>query len=132
MIRRDAIACLTFRSLAIVAMVPAGMVAQETGRPYVVTGSSVREGWFEAVALSRDTIVSNFPRAAREAHFRFSINGLDNEFAPGTDHTIFLRPRGGRQQTPLYRFGVESAPPPPTPEGSASSEEGRRRSRFVS
>src|SRR5688572_3201007 len=124
MIRRNAIGCLTLRSLAIVSMLPAGMAAQEPGQPFTVTDSSVREGRFEAVALSRDTIVSNFPRAAREAHFRFSINGLDNEFAPGTDHTIFLRPRGGRQQTPLYRFGVESAPPPPTPEGSASSEEG--------
>ena len=124
MTRRDAIGRLTFRSLAIVAALPGVMMAQESGRPFVLTDSSVREGRFEAVALSRDTIVSNYPRAAREAHFRFSINGLDNEFAPGTDHTIFLRPRGGRQQTPLYRFGVESAPAPPTPEQSASSEEG--------
>ena len=121
---RRAIACLTLRSLAIVALVPDGTGAQEPARPFVVTDSSVREGRFEAIALSRDTIVSNFPRAAREAHFRFSINGLDNEFAPGTDHTIFLRPSGGRQTTPLYRFGVESAPAPPTPEQSASSEEG--------
>ena len=102
----------------------AGAQAAERQQPFVVTDSSVREGRFLAIALSRDTIISNYPRAAREAHFRFSINGLDNEFAPGTDHTIFIRPQGGRQETPLYRFGVESAPAPPTPEQSATSEEG--------
>ena len=124
MIRGGTPGCLTLRALAVVALMPDGIAAQEPARPFVVTDTSVREGRFEAVAMSRDTIVSNFPRAAREAHFRFSINGLDNEFAPGTDHTIFLRPSGGRQLTPLYRFGVESAPAPPTPEQSASSEEG--------
>ena len=121
---RDASGRLTLRALAIVTLLPGAVAAQQSARPFVVTDTSVREGRFEAVALSRDTIVSNFPRAAREAHFRFSINGLDNEFAPGTDHTIFLRPRNGRQETPLYRFGVESAPAPPTPEQSASSEDG--------
>ena len=130
MTRRNAISCLTIPWLAIVTMLPAGMAAQASGPPFTVTDSSVRQGRFEAVALSRDTIVSNYPRAAREVHFRFSINGLDNEFAPGTDHTIFLRPRGGAQQTPLYRFGVESAPAPPAPEQSASSEEGTARVTF--
>lgn len=93
-------------------------------RQFLVTGTSVREGRFEAVALSRDTIISNFPRAARETHFRFSINGLENEFPPGTDHTMFIRPTEGRLVSPVYTFGVESAPPPPTPGQSASSEEG--------
>ena len=92
--------------------------------PFVVGDSSVRQGRFEAIALSRDTIVSTYPRAAREVRFRFSIDGLENEFPPGTEHTIYLRPEGGKLVTPLYRFGVESAPPPPLPETSASSEEG--------
>ncbi|HEY2066697.1 MAG TPA: hypothetical protein VGG84_12110 [Gemmatimonadaceae bacterium] len=92
--------------------------------PFVVTDTSVRQGRFEAIAVSRDTIVSSYPRAAREVHFRFSLNGPDNEFAPGTDHTIYLRPSGGHLTTRLYRFGVEYAPPPPTPEQSSSSEEG--------
>lgn len=91
---------------------------------FVVTDTSVRQGQFQAVAISRDTIVSSYPRAAREVRFRFSINGAENEFPPGTEHTIYLRPRGGRLVTTLYRFGVESAPPPPTPEESASSEDG--------
>ena len=91
---------------------------------FVVTDTSVRQGQFQAVAISRDTIVSSYPRAAREVRFRFSINGAENEFPPGTEHTIYLRPRGGRLVTTLYRFGVETAPPPPTPEESASSEDG--------
>lgn len=92
--------------------------------PFTVTDSSVHQGRFEAVALSRDTIVSSYPRAARELRFRFSINGRENEFPPGTEHTLYLRPRDGRLVTPLYTFGVESAPPPPTPEESAGSDEG--------
>jgi hypothetical protein len=89
-----------------------------------VTDSSVRQGRFEAIAISRDTIVSSYPRAAREVRFRFSINGAENEFPPGTEHTIYLRPVDGRLVTPLYTFGDETEPPPPTPEQSASSEDG--------
>jgi len=93
-------------------------------RPFVVTDTSVRQGRFEAIALSRDTIVSTYPRAAREVRFRFSINGAENEFPPGTEHTIYLRPRNGKLVTRVYRFGDETEPPPPTAEESASSEDG--------
>lgn len=103
---------------------PALAQAPDTTRPFAITDTSVVQGPFAAVALSRDTIVSSYPRAAREVRFRFSINGVENEFPGGTEHTIYLRPTGGRLVTPLYRFGVESAPPPPTPEGSPTSEEG--------
>ena len=91
---------------------------------FTITDTSVRQGAFEAVAVSRDTIVSSYPRAAREAHYRFSINGLDNEFPSGTDHTLYLRPTGGRLVAPLQRYGVESAPPPPTPDDAAGGSEG--------
>ncbi|HEX6536070.1 MAG TPA: hypothetical protein VF041_15845 [Gemmatimonadaceae bacterium] len=115
---------------ALLACAPAALAAQRgagqgrAGSAFVVTDSSVQQGPFEAVALSRDTIVSTYPRAAREVRFRFSINGVENEFPSGTEHTIYLRPRDGRLVTPLYRFGVEGDPPPPTPEQSASSEDG--------
>lgn len=95
-----------------------------TGAPFVVTDTSVRQGRFEAVAVSRDTIVSSYPRAAREVRFRFSINGVENEFPGGTEHTIYLRPVNGKLVTRLYTFGDETEPPPPTPEQSASSEDG--------
>ena len=80
--------------------------------------------------MARDTIVSTYPRAAREVRFRFSINGDENEFPPGTEHTIYLRPRNGALVTRIYRFGDETEPPPPTPEESSSSEEGTARVTF--
>ncbi|HEX8905587.1 MAG TPA: hypothetical protein VF771_12125, partial [Longimicrobiaceae bacterium] len=59
--------------------------------------------------------------------FRFSIDGQDNEFVPGTQHTVYIRPTGGRIVSPVYVFGQESPPAVPTPEAFASSEEGRAR-----
>ena len=110
---------------ALAAAAPGVLAAQGARmRPFAVTDTSVRQGPFEAVALSRDTIVSSYPRAAREVRFRFSINGLENEFPGGTEHTIYLRPSAGRLTTPVYRFADESEPPPPVPTASTSSEEG--------
>ena len=91
---------------------------------FVVTDTSVRQGRYEAVAVSRDTILSSYPRAAQEVHFKFSINSEENEFRPGTEHTIFVRPHAGRIVTPVYTFGVIEPPHIPTPGESASSEEG--------
>ncbi|HSU14589.1 MGH1-like glycoside hydrolase domain-containing protein [Longimicrobium sp.] len=91
---------------------------------FTVTDTSVRQGRFEAVALSRDTIVSTYPRSGREMQFRFSIDGQDNEFRPGTQHTVYIRPTGGRIVSPVYVFGEESPPEDPTPEAYATSEEG--------
>jgi hypothetical protein len=91
---------------------------------FTVTDTSVRQGRFEAVALSRDSIVSTYPRSGREMQFRFSINGQDNEFRPGTQHTVYIRPINGRIVSPVYVFGQESPPADPTPEAYATSEEG--------
>lgn len=91
---------------------------------FTVTDSSVRQGRFEAVATSRERIVSTYPRSGLEMQFRFSLNGADNEFRPGTQHTVYIRPTGGRIVSPVYVFGVESAPGVPRPEDFASSEEG--------
>ncbi|HEX6746915.1 MAG TPA: hypothetical protein VF092_06425 [Longimicrobium sp.] len=91
---------------------------------FVVTDTSVRQGRFEAVALSRDTLVSTYPRSGREMQFRFSIDGQDNEFVPGTQHTVYIRPTSGRIVSSVYVFGEESPPSDPTPEAFATSEEG--------
>jgi hypothetical protein len=99
-------------------------------KEFVVTDTSVRQGRFEAIALSRDTIVSTYPRSGREVRFRFSINSQDNEFRPGTEHTVYVRPHNGTIETPVYVFGVEGAPYLPTPEQSASSENGTARITF--
>ncbi|HEV7590958.1 MAG TPA: hypothetical protein VGO40_22795 [Longimicrobium sp.] len=91
---------------------------------FTVTDTSVRQGRFEAVALSRDTIVSTYPRSGREMQFRFSIDAQDNEFRPGTQHTVYIRPTNGRIVSPVYVFGEESPPADPTPEAYPTSEEG--------
>jgi hypothetical protein len=91
---------------------------------FTVTPTEVRQGRWTATALSRDSIVSTYPRAGREMHFRFSINGQDNEFHSGTEHTLYVRPANGRIESPLYVFGQEQPPFVPTPEAYPTSEEG--------
>jgi len=91
---------------------------------FVVTDTSVRQGRFEAIAETRDRIVSSYPRAGREMHFRFSLNGVDNEFRSGTEHTLYVRPEQGRIVSPVYVFGEEQPPVHPTPENTRGSEEG--------
>ena len=94
---------------------------------FEVTATSVRQGRFEAVAISRDTIRSNYPRAAREVHFKFALNGIDNEFPPGIEHVINLRPRGGKIATAVYTFAVPPAPSLPRPEDAGEGEENAAR-----
>jgi hypothetical protein len=114
----------------LLASTAAGAAAQSTlyrSEAFVVTDTSVRQGRFEAVARSRDTILSTYPRSGREVHYRFSINGQDNEFRSGTEHTLYIRPTAGRIVSPVYVFGEEQPPYVPTPEASAGSEEGTAR-----
>jgi hypothetical protein len=91
---------------------------------FTVTDRSVQQGRWTATALSRDSIVSTYPRAGREMHFRFSLNGADNEFPSGTEHTLYVRPANGRIESPVYVFGEEQPPFIPTPEAYPTSEEG--------
>lgn len=93
------------------------------GDGFVVTDRTVRQGAFRATAVSRDTIRSTYPRAAREVHFKFALNGADNEFPPGTEHVINLRPQGGTVPTPLYVFAKEPEASVPRP-GTTQGEEG--------
>ena len=98
--------------------------AQERDTSFVITDTSVVQGRFTAVALTRDRIETNYPRAPREVMFKFSINGQDNEFPPGTDHMIYVRPRGGKITTPIYQFGRVDAPRTPKPDDAPPGEEG--------
>ncbi|HEX2081711.1 MAG TPA: glycosyl hydrolase family 65 protein, partial [Longimicrobium sp.] len=113
-------------SAALVAM--AGTLQAQTplyrSNAFTVTDTSVTQGRWTATALSRDSIVSTYPRAGREMHFRFSLNGADNEFPSGTEHTLYVRPANGRIESPLYVFGQEQPPFIPTPEAYPTSEEG--------
>ena len=113
-----------------VTIVPVVLAAQRVlyrSPAFEVTATSVRQGGFEATALGRDTIVSTYPRAAREVHFKFALNGRDNEFPPGIEHTINLRPQGGRIITPVYAFAVEPKPMLPRPEDASEGEDGDAR-----
>ena len=94
--RRPPVTGAPVLAAALLALGGTAPLGAQRAAPFVVTDSAVRQGPFMAVAPSRDTIYSSYPRAAREVRFRFSINGLENEFPPGTEHTIYLRPRGGR------------------------------------
>ncbi len=92
---------------------------------FVLTDTSVHQDEFLAIARSRNMIQSNYQRAAGEVNFKFSINGLDNEHPPGDDYMIYLRPRGGRIVTPVYKFGTLEPPSTPAPQlAAASPEEG--------
>ena len=122
-----------FRTLAAgaaAALLPDAAGAQPARPPlyssdaFTVTDTSVHQGRWTAAALSRDTIVSTYPRAGREMHFRFSLNGVDNEFPSGTEHTLYVRPANGKIESPVYVFGQEQPPFIPTPEAYPTSEEG--------
>jgi hypothetical protein len=99
-------------------------LAQERDTTFVITDTSVVQGAFSAIAVTRDRIETNYPRAPREVMFKFSINGQDNEFPPGTDHMIYVRPRAGKITTPIYQFGRIDAPRTPKPDEAPPSEEG--------
>ena len=111
-----------------IAVCTAGVNAEEAvvyrSESFTITPDSVIQGPFVARAVDRDTIVSSYPRAADEVMFKFSINGTENEFAPGTDHRIYLRPAEGKIVTPIYRFGVIDEPEMPRPSVEMTSEEG--------
>ena len=113
------------RGLAIAGLYVSVAGAQQRDTLYTITDTSVIQGRFSAVAVTRDRIETNYPRASREVMFKFSINGQDNEFPPGTDHMIYVRPRRAKITTPVYQFGRIDAPRTPSPEEApAVSEEG--------
>lgn len=77
---------------------------------YMVTGASVTEGKFKAFATADGKLYSNYTPAFQENYqrlltFKFAINGIDNEAAPGTDHKVYLNPVKGAFVTPLFTFG---------------------------
>ncbi|MGQ0713808.1 MAG: alpha-L-rhamnosidase-related protein [Gemmatimonadaceae bacterium] len=115
---------MIFRALAIACVAAGAAVAQQRDTLYTITDTSVVQGPFTAIAVTRDRIETNYPRAPLEVMFKFSINGADNEFAPGTDHMIYVRPRAGKITTPVFVFGRVDAPRTPSPEDAPPSEEG--------
>jgi hypothetical protein len=65
---------------------------------------------FQAEALSATELKSNYQSPAnqtfnRTVQFKFSINGKDNEQAPGRDHLVTLKAEAGKLQVSEIKFG---------------------------
>ncbi|MGE5402854.1 MAG: glycogen debranching protein [Ignavibacteriales bacterium] len=76
---------------------------------FTIFPDRVVQGKFSAVARSRGQIVSDYKSSfrkntSRTITMKFSINGLDNERAPGQDHHFFLQP-GNAVDTAYFVFG---------------------------
>lgn len=70
----------------------------------------VVEGEKIASVLSPHKISTNYVEALadgfdRLVKFKFAINGKDNERVSGVDHEVYLNPRNGYYETPLFVFG---------------------------
>ncbi len=89
---------------------------------YTLYADSVVQGPHHARALSATELTSNYRSPANafqspQISFKFSINGKDNELAPGQDN-LFLavpRPGGGALETPILVFGQRYVDPTPAP-----------------
>jgi hypothetical protein len=85
---------------------------------FTVLPDRVKQGNFEAIALSPTEIRSNYVSTAsaqfsRLIRFKVSINEKDNENPPGLNHWVLI---GGEEESPVKTFGV---PDGPEPEGKA-------------
>jgi hypothetical protein len=101
---------------------------QQNARPlwqagaYTVYADKVMQGPYQARALSATELTSDYRSPANafqspQVAFKFSINGKDNELAPGQDHLLFAAPRpgGGPLETPVIVFGQRYVDPTPVP-----------------
>jgi hypothetical protein len=91
---------------------------------YTVYPDEVVQGPYHAHAHSATELISDYRSPANafvspQVTFKFSINGKDNELAPGQDD-IFLAvpgPKGGLLETPVIVFGQRYVDPTPVPTG---------------
>jgi len=100
---------------------PAGAVWHSDA--YTLYHDSVTQGANHARATSPTELTSNYHSPANETQsplitFKFSLNGQDNELAPGQDNTFLALPpaAGATLETPVIVFGqrhVDSRPVPP-------------------
>ncbi|MFD1469335.1 glycogen debranching protein [Hymenobacter caeli] len=94
---------------------------------YTVLRDGVVQGPYRATAASATALASNYHPPARALSpsiaFKFSLNGKDNELAPGQNHSfVALRGAGagaGPLETPAIPFGQPPAVAVPGPDGAA-------------
>ena len=89
---------------------------------YTLYRDSLVQGPHRARALSATELTSNYRSPANaflspEITFKFSLNGKDNEMAPGQDHKFAAVARGGSGvlETPVITFGQRFADATPVP-----------------
>jgi len=81
-----------------------------SSKDFSITDKTVRQGKFEATAVSSteltSTYKSNYKKAAQnKLNFKFSLNGADNERGFAQDHHLSLKPEKGKMIAPVIVFG---------------------------
>ncbi len=101
---------------------PAGAVWHSDA--YTLYRDSVTQGANHARATSPTELTSNYRSPANETQsplitFKFSLNGKDNELAPGQDNIFLALPpaAGATLETPVIVFGQRYLDPRPVPPG---------------
>lgn len=89
---------------------------ERTQLPYTVSGNSVKEGNYTAIAHSPEEMHSNYPMETdlsipQPIIFKLSLNGRDNEAGFGQDHHLVIPEGVSEFYAPTLRFGVQSMPP---------------------
>ncbi|RSK43623.1 alpha-L-rhamnosidase-related protein [Hymenobacter perfusus] len=81
---------------------------------FALYADRVEQGPYVSRAVSRTELTSNYQSPANAYQdpritFKFSLNGQDNEMAPGQDHRIVAIPRAGSTavETPVLTFGQQ-------------------------
>lgn len=79
---------------------------------YTLSKTQVKQGEFEATALSSTSLKSNYQSPVNReispaVSLKFSLNGKDNELAPGKNHLVNIIADHGVFETPLIRFGEQ-------------------------
>lgn len=117
-------ACQSSRPAA-VASAPVEMKPIWQSAAYTLYPDRVVQGPHEARALSATELVSNYvsptnDQQSPKVEFKFSINGKDNEMAPGLNHLLVAvpRPGGGGIETPPIVFGQHYVDATPAPAGT--------------
>jgi hypothetical protein len=105
-------ACRTSEPVVVTTSVPAVQTPIWQSDAYTLYRDKVVQGKYEARALSSTELVSNYASPANDqqsprVEFKFSLNGKDNEMAPGLNHLLLAvpRPGGGAIETPPIVFG---------------------------
>lgn len=99
-------------NLLIVSLINAQQPVWKSEAFTVYADSIVQQHKYTATALSSTAISSDYKSPANafrspQLTFKFSINGKDNEMAPGKDHHYNYLSTNGSAETPVIKFGEQ-------------------------